>query len=289
MSIRSFVRTLIAVVCMATILLSGCSASDVPAASEPVPTEAPYTVESVGGVDCYSVDGRVYAAELGAPILDKDTVIELFRAMDMDAAAEKIANIGDAFSYLKLKPKSINGPKEACSFVADMISGDYNSIGFIEFDYTDDHNIGDHYSLLYVEHEGIYYALDVYGRGSDWITDPKNDCFSNTDKSKAKKCSLQNGSVDVHKVGDCLHVIVVISEGNIRNPASGFGHHKQLEDFVQKVLIFAKHYNFFTHKKTSSLLKICELGMRSSKSLRKSKKPRKHSVFKAFDGAGKRT
>ncbi|MBQ7895815.1 MAG: hypothetical protein IJ364_04580 [Oscillospiraceae bacterium] len=181
MNDRSFMRPLIAVGCMAAFLLSGCSTTDVPAATEPLPTEAPYTVENIGGIDCYSVDGRVYAAELGAPVLDKDAVIELFRANDYDAAAEKISNIGDAFSYLKLKPKRIGGPKDACSFVADLISADYDSLGFIEFDYTDDRNIGDSYCILYVEQSGTYYAVDVYARGSDWITNPENDCFSNAD------------------------------------------------------------------------------------------------------------
>jgi len=181
-----------------SILLSGCASTAetaetvVPAettaetAETVVPTETPAETTALAeskkaepqnlfGRECYYIDGAVYAAELGAPILGKDLVAELYAADDLNAAAEQITNIGDAFYYL-LEAGAFQQPTDACSMLTFLIVGDYDSVGLIAFHFTDNY-----YCLVYVEQDGVFYALNPFRPYADWIYKQENNCFSNSD------------------------------------------------------------------------------------------------------------
>ena len=162
-----------------TLVFSGCSAA--PGVPETTPTtdaSAPLTnvaatsastglkappVQEINGQEFYSIEGALYPTVLGVPKLGKDKVSELYQAGDLQGAAVQITTIGDALYYIRQK-RQFADPQEACQIFSYLIGGDYKTVGFIEFSYTNNH-----YWIIYVEHDGLFYAFDPFSPTDSWI------------------------------------------------------------------------------------------------------------------------
>lgn len=173
-----------------TLVFSGCSAA--PGVPETTPTtdaSAHLTnvtatsastglnaspVQEVNGQEFYSIEGALYPTVLGAPKLGKDKVCELYQAGDLQDAADQITNIGDALYYM-LQAGRLKDPQETCQVFSTLIYGDYDSVGFIEYFYSDNY-----YRLVYVEHDGKFYAIDPFNPTENWTYRQGTD-FSNAD------------------------------------------------------------------------------------------------------------
>lgn len=172
---------ILAMVLVLSLVLPGCgSAPEIPETTTAVETTAPIVpeipeTEIIEGRECYNIEGAVYAAELGAPVLGKEKVSKLLAARDYEAAAEAITNIGDAF-YYRMKIQFFDSPEKACDFFLPLIVEDYDSAGLIKFHFTDNF-----YCMVYVEQDGIFYAIDPHRPLYDWVYKAENDCFSNSD------------------------------------------------------------------------------------------------------------
>ena len=162
-----------------TLVFSGCSAvsgvpettpttdasaslTNVAATSASIGLKAP-PVQEINGQEFYSIEGALYPTVLGAPKLGKDKVSELYQAGDLQGAADQITTIGDALYYIR-QTRQFAEPQEACQLFATLIDGDYDSIGFIEYFYSDNY-----YRLVYVEHDGLFYAFDPFSPTDSWI------------------------------------------------------------------------------------------------------------------------
>ena len=169
------------------LMLAGCSATpSVPETTHPAETLTPMVTEAaptepegpkvqlIHGIEMYSMDGALYPAELGAPVLGKDKVSELYAAGDIQEAAEQITHIGDAIYYL-LKAGRFDQPQEATTLFSTLISGDYNSVGLIEFQYSDNY-----YCMVYVGHNETFYGFDPFSLRENWIYQTQTS-FSNPD------------------------------------------------------------------------------------------------------------
>ena len=189
MNIQSYLRPVIAAGCLTALLLTGCGKNETtvtepettePAipetiATEPAPTDPVYKTKDIGGTECYSIGNMVYSVDLGAPILGKEAAVTLYNAGDSEAAAEQITNLGDAYFYCSKAPKFHN-PKDACLAYANLLVDDYDSIGFIELNYNNNY-----YCILYIEQDGMYYAVDAFTSVDRWVVNPENDCLCNPD------------------------------------------------------------------------------------------------------------
>ena len=190
--LQQFLLVLIAL----TLVLSGCSASssvpettlstDTPAPQATVATTSASTglktppVREVNGHELYSVDDNLYHTALGAPILGRDKIAELYKADDLQKAAEQITNVGDALYYIR-QTRRFEGPAQACRVFLTLIDGDYASVGLIEYYYSDNY-----YCLVYVEDDGKFYALDPFTPYEIWIHYVKTN-FSNSDLNTLAK------------------------------------------------------------------------------------------------------
>ena len=120
------------------------------------------------------MDGALYPAEFGAPVLGKDKISELYATGDIQEAADQITRIGDAILYL-LRVERSEQPREAGLLFSTLISGDYDAVGLIEFKYSDNY-----YCIVYVKYHNTFYGFDAFSPTEDWIYQTQAS-FSNPD------------------------------------------------------------------------------------------------------------
>lgn len=123
---------------------------------------------------------EVYDNALVAPVLGQEKVKKLYDTADLEAAADTITNVTDAFYYLMESTTAGTfvsaDPREACALMAQMIGQDYDSMGYIDFNYTDSF-----YRVFFIEYNGAYYAFDPFRPTTSWILKAENECFVSSD------------------------------------------------------------------------------------------------------------
>ena len=129
---------------------------------------------------------EVYDDTLVTPVLGREKVTELYKTADLDVAAEAITNITDAFYYLEEASYDtavdFSNPLEACKLVAHLIGSDYDSVGYIDFNYIDSF-----YRLIYIEDSGVYSAFDPFRATTSWILRSESENASGTNLDNLSK------------------------------------------------------------------------------------------------------
>lgn len=129
---------------------------------------------------------EVYDDAIITPVLGQEAVSKLYQTSDLKAATETITNITDAYYYLMEATSEasldFSNPLEACKLIAQLIARDYDSVGYIDLNYSDSY-----YRVVYLEHNGMYYAFDPFRATTSWILRSENEVHSNTDLTKLSK------------------------------------------------------------------------------------------------------
>ena len=110
----------------------------------------------------YDLNGLLYATELGEPVWGEKAVSALFAAADLPAVRKTITHIGDALYYIS-NCGIFRSSEEACVLLASLIADDYKTVGFIQFNFTDEN-----YYLVYLEQDNTFYIFDPYMHFSAW-------------------------------------------------------------------------------------------------------------------------
>lgn len=134
----------------------------------PVDNTAPSTdtkgikIETIRGKDYYNLNGLLYSTELGEPVWGEKVIHTLYAASDISTVKKTITHIGDALSYIS-NCGIFRSSEEACILLATLLVGDYETVGFIQFNFFDEN-----YYLTYLEHNDIFHIFDPYMCFSAW-------------------------------------------------------------------------------------------------------------------------
>lgn len=153
----------------------------VPTEAETIPEETlppameitDFVLETIDGVDYYTMNDFSYPASLGAPKLGLSAVKELFAQGDPEAAAKEIDSIADAIHYVAQMPP-LSSSWEACeAFVRLLEDGSILTL----------RGEGFTYSLVFIDWD-IYYPIDIYNLAngwSSWVYLPENQSLPTKD------------------------------------------------------------------------------------------------------------
>lgn len=160
-------------------------ATTVPTEAETIPEEtAPepmeitdFVLETIDGEDFYTMNGFSYPADLDGPKLGIAGAAALYLEADQETAETTIDNnIADAIYYVAQMVPFADS-RAACEAFVNLL--DDFLIGYISLQ-----GEGFTYDLAYIEHNNIYYPIDVFAvvNGfTSWTMLPENGCAPSED------------------------------------------------------------------------------------------------------------
>lgn len=137
-----------------------------------------FVLDTIDGVNYYTMNGFSYPAFLGEPELGMEGVAALYQAGNAEAAAKNINNIADAIHYVaQMAP--FTDSRAACEAFVKLTEDDRYNNGYISLQ-----GDGFTYNLAYVENGNTYYPIDVFAvvtGFSSWTMLPENRCAPSED------------------------------------------------------------------------------------------------------------